>query len=166
MRERWVWDWTKTATYWPPSSSVFCSISFSFCWAAQPGSLKVQLSAGFDSQCLEMQQLTPNSKLTRTSYGTGLYNWLTSTCFLWASHLHPTQPVYIQVYPLIYSTGGICYLHRCISYLRARPGRRSICYTSTYIIVPTAFCKLFSGKHQHKPILSLSYFITISLRLI
>ena len=33
-----VGDWTKTATYWhPPSSSGYSSISFSFCWAAQPG---------------------------------------------------------------------------------------------------------------------------------
>ena len=28
---RWVGDWTKTATYWPPSSSSHSSASFSFC---------------------------------------------------------------------------------------------------------------------------------------
>ena len=37
MCERWVGDWTKTATYWPPSSSGHSSVSFSFSWAAQPG---------------------------------------------------------------------------------------------------------------------------------
>ena len=35
--ERWVGDWTKTATYWPHNSSVYHSLSFPFSWAAQPG---------------------------------------------------------------------------------------------------------------------------------
>ena len=70
-------------------------------------------------------------QLTQTSCRTGLYHCLTYTCFLWASHLHRIQPVHSQGYPLIYSTGCTCYLHRCISYLTARPGRRSICYNCT-----------------------------------
>ena len=37
--------------------------------------------------------------------GTGLYNCLTSTCFLWTSHLHPIQPVHSQGYTLMFSTG-------------------------------------------------------------
>ena len=36
MCERWVGDWRKTATYWPPSSSGHSSESFSFSWVAQP----------------------------------------------------------------------------------------------------------------------------------
>ena len=68
-------------------------------------------------------------QLTRTSCGTRLYNCLMSTCFLWASHLHPIQPVHSQGYPLISLTGCTCYLHRYISYVRAQLGRRSICYT-------------------------------------
>ena len=40
MCDRWVVDWTKTETYWPPpSSSGHSSASFSFFWAAQPGTL-------------------------------------------------------------------------------------------------------------------------------
>ena len=41
---------------------------------------------------------------------------------------HSIQPpVDSQGYPPISSTGCICYLHRCISHLTARPGQRSIC---------------------------------------
>ena len=59
------------------------STYFPFCWAAQPGALRAQLSAGFGSHCFELQQLTPNSdlQLTRTSCSTGLYNCLTPICF-------------------------------------------------------------------------------------
>ena len=42
---------------------------------------------------------------------------------------HSIQPVDSQGYPPISSTGCTCYLHRCISHLTARPGRRSICNT-------------------------------------
>ena len=62
----------------------------------------------------------------------GLYLSLTSTCFLWRQNSHSIQPVDSQGYPLISSTGCTCYLHRCISYLTARPGRRSICYTCNH----------------------------------
>ena len=61
----------------------------------------------------------------------GLYHCLTSTCFLWRHNSHSIQPVDSQGYPLKYSTGCTCYLHRCISHLAAGPGRKSICYTST-----------------------------------
>ena len=49
---------------------------------------------GGGSHCLELQlelqlQLTP----TNSNCDTGLYNYLTPTCFLWASHLHRIQPV-------------------------------------------------------------------------
>ena len=43
--ERWVGDWTKTATYWPSSSSGHSSASFSFSWAVQPGAWGPSLSA-------------------------------------------------------------------------------------------------------------------------
>ena len=48
-------------------------------------------------------------QLTRTLYGTGLYNCLSLTCFLWASHLHRIQPVHGQGYILISSTGCTCF---------------------------------------------------------
>ena len=66
-----------------------------------------------------------------------LYHCLTPICFLWASHLHSVQPVDSQGYPLISLTGCSCYLHRCISYLTARPGRRSICYTKSNSFICT-----------------------------
>ena len=46
---------------------------------------------------------TPNFKLTEL-------HCLTSTCFLWASHLHRIQPVHGQGYTLISSTGWACSL--------------------------------------------------------
>ena len=49
-------------------------------------------------------------QLTEPVCGPGLYNCLTSTCFLWASHLHPIQSVYSQGYTLISSTGCTCFL--------------------------------------------------------
>ena len=121
MCERWVGDWTD-CNILTPSSSVFCSTSFSFCWAAQPEVLRAQ------APCLELVLTASNCKsnfncltLTEPVRGTGLYNYLTSTCFLWASHLHRIQPVHGQGYILISSTGCTCYLHRCISYLTAQP---------------------------------------------
>ena len=41
MCERWVGDWTD-CNILTPSSSVFSSTSFSFCWAAQLGVLRAQ----------------------------------------------------------------------------------------------------------------------------
>ena len=60
-------------------------------------------------------------QLTEPVCGTGLYNCLIPTCFLWASHLHPIQPVHSHGYTLISSTGCTCYLHTWISYLTAWP---------------------------------------------
>ena len=59
-------------------------------------------------------------QLTQPVCGTGLYNCLTYTCFLRASHLHPIQPVHCQGSTLISSTGCTGYLHRCNSYLTAQ----------------------------------------------
>ena len=70
-----------------PSSSDHSSTSFAFWWAAQPWVLRAQ------ALCLELV-LTPASylqlelqlelQLTQAVCGTGLYNCLTPTCFLWA----------------------------------------------------------------------------------
>ena len=43
--ERWVGDWTD-CNILTPSSSDYSSTPFSFCWAAQPGVLRAQPSAG------------------------------------------------------------------------------------------------------------------------
>ena len=44
-------------------------------------------------------------QLTEPVCGTGLYNCLSPTCLLWASHLHPIQPVQSKGYTLISFTG-------------------------------------------------------------
>ena len=86
LRKGYVWEvsWrlNKDCNVLTPSSSIFSITSFSFCWAAQPGTQRAQLSAGSCSHCLELQQTNSNSKLTRISCGTELYNCLTPTCFI------------------------------------------------------------------------------------
>ena len=106
-----------------PYSSGHRSISFLFSWAAQlvAGGPQSLLGHGSHSSIFSPTDLNFLSP--------GLYNNLTPTYFLWASHLYPIQPVDSQGYPLISSIGCTCYLHRCISHLTARPGWRSICYT-------------------------------------
>ena len=101
--ERWVGDWTD-CNILTPGSSDYCRTSFTFGWAAQLGVLRAQAlcwvlvftasNSNFNSNCNWLQ-------LTRTVCGTGLYYCLSSTCFLWASHLHRIQPVHGQGYSLI-----------------------------------------------------------------
>ena len=98
MCERWVGDRTDCYIL-TPSSSDYSSISFSFCWAAQPGVLSAQalswelvLTA---SNCNWLQ-------LTQTVSGTQLYNCLTPTCFLWALHVHRIQPIHRSRWHLQY----------------------------------------------------------------
>ena len=112
MCERWVGDWTDCNIL---TSSSLAALFFSFCWLLNWGS--------WGSGPLWELVLTTASylQLTEPVCGTGLYNCLTPTCFLWASHLYPIQPIHSQGYALISSTRCTCYLHRCISYLTARP---------------------------------------------
>ena len=107
MFERWVGDWTN-CNILTPSSFVFSRTSFSFCWAAQSGVLRAHsLLLGAGSL---YSILSPNNWLqtNRTSCRTGLYHCMTTTCFLWALHLHPIQPVHGQGYTLLSSTGCTC----------------------------------------------------------
>ena len=104
MCERWVGDWINCDIL-TPSSSVFSSNSFSFCWAAQSGVLRAHsplLGAG------SLYSILPPTnwlQVTEPVCGPGLYNCLTPTCFLWSSHQPPIQPVHSQCYTLISSTG-------------------------------------------------------------
>ena len=108
-----------------PGSSDHSSTSFAFWPAAQPGSLRAQ------ALCLELV-ITPASylqlelqlelQLTQAVCGTWLYNFLTSTCFLWAYASAPNSTMSTgQGDNPISSTGCTCfrfssvYLHRCIS---------------------------------------------------
>ena len=89
--------------------------------------------------CWELVLTASNSnKLTPTNStrsGTGFYNCLTSTCFLWASHLHRIQPVHGQGDTLIFSTGApVIYTGASFNWQLARG---SICNTNTkvYLLV-------------------------------
>ena len=96
--ERWVGDWTD-CNILTPSSSDYNNASFLFCWAAQPGVLRAQAlcwelvltasncNSNFNCNWLQLNQLV---------CVTGLYNCLTSTCFLRASHLHRILPVHMS----------------------------------------------------------------------
>ena len=98
--ERWVGDWTELQHIDLPTLLAIAAFLF-----RSPGS---HSSIFFPTNWLPV---TP-----------GLYNCLTPTCFLWASHLHSIQPVNSQGYPLISSTRCTCYLHRYISYFDSSVG--------------------------------------------
>ena len=93
----------QTATYWPQvplslAALLSCSVRLLNRRSRGPSPLwELVLSTASYLQ------------LTRTVCRTGLYHCLTSTCFLWALHLHPIQPVHGQGYILISSTGCICF---------------------------------------------------------
>ena len=114
-------------------SSDYSSTSSSFYWAAQPGSWGPkpplqrwhslrQLISNKDWNSLSRTELclpqTPTNwhPLNQTVCGTGLYNSLTASCFLWASHLHRSR-LYLDVFD------------RMHLFLDWRLRRRSICYT-------------------------------------
>ena len=109
MCERWVGNWTN-CNILTPSSFVFSSTSFSFCWAAQPGSW------GPKTLCWVL--------VISTVFYLRL-DWLQLTelpvapgyIIVW----HPPascerrictqiQPIHSQGYTLIYSTGCTCSL--------------------------------------------------------
>ena len=99
----------QTATYWPQVPLSFAAL------LSRSAALLNQGSWG-PSPLWELVLTTASYlQLTEHVCGTGLYKCLTSTSFLWASHLHPIQPVHSQDYTLISSTGCTYYLHRYIS---------------------------------------------------
>ena len=110
------WRLNRTATYWPPNSSGYNSISFLFSWAAQPG-------AWGPSLCWEMFLIPASSlQLIWTSCRQGyIIIWRPPTS---CEHhnSHSVQPIDSQGYPPISSTGCTCYLHRCISYFDSLAG--------------------------------------------
>ena len=90
LRVRGELETEQTATYWPPVPLTIAALLFSFCLAAQPGSWGPKPSAGswFSLPRTATRTATNWLQLTWTVCGTGLYNWLTSTRFPWASQLH------------------------------------------------------------------------------
>ena len=100
----------QTARYWPPvplSLAALLSRSAGQLNRGSWGSHRPLLGAGSLYSILSLTRVTPPNW---TSCRTGLYHCFTSTCFLWASHLHPVQPVHSQGYTLISSTGCTCSL--------------------------------------------------------
>ena len=83
--ERWIGDWTKTATYWPPALLAIAAL------LSHPTGLLNRGPWG-PSSLLGLVPIASNCnnwlQTHWTSCHTGLYHCLTSTCFLWASHLH------------------------------------------------------------------------------
>ena len=79
-------------------------------------------------------QLT-DTKTNSTVCRTGLYHCLTSTCFLWASHLHRIQPVTVKAIPWYLRPDAPVNLHRCISYLTARPRVNMLQYITDLLML-------------------------------
>ena len=78
------------------------------------------------THCLELNSANLGLQQTQAVCGTWLYNYLTSTCFLWASQLHRIQPVHrSRWYPDIFD--------RMHLFLDWRLGRGSICYSREWI---------------------------------
>ena len=117
LRKGYVWEvsWglNRDCNILTPSSFVFSSTSFSFCWAAQSGIPRAHIPLLGAGSLYSILSPT-DSKLTEPVCGPGLYNCLTSTCFLWASNLHPIQPSTVKVIlwylrpdaPVPWSTAG------------------------------------------------------------
>ena len=115
MCERWVGDWTKTATYWPPSLLAIAAL------LSHPAGLT---ASNYNHW---LQTLISNSLELPVAPGY-IIVWRPPASESVASALNSTRPQ-SRLSPLISSTGCTCYLHWCTSYLTARPSRRSICYT-------------------------------------
>ena len=119
MCERWVGNWTN-CNILTPSSVVFRSTSFSFCWAAPSGVLRahspLRVLVLSTASYLQLDWL----QLTEPVCLTGFYNCLSSIYFWWVSHLHPIQ--------LVHSQGIFDRMHM---FRNRQLGRRSICYSIT-----------------------------------
>ena len=153
LRKGWCWLCVRgelePETDWyilTQSSSVHCSTSSSFCWAAQPWALRAQAFclelvltlASYLQLKLQLElQLTATAtqiQLTQAVCGTWLYNCLTPTCFLWAYTSAPNSTTSTGQGDIpISSTGCTCFRCPLLIYTSASLnwwlGRGSICYT-------------------------------------
>ena len=86
----------QTATYWPQIPQSLAALLSHSAGLLNRESWGPKPSAGSWFSLSRTATRTPTNwlQLTRTVCGTGLYNCFTSTCFLWASHLHRIQPVH------------------------------------------------------------------------
>ena len=86
------------ATYWPPPQFLL-SLAALLSRSAQSGILRAHSPLLGDGSLYSILSPTNWLQLTEPVYGPGLYNCLTSTCFLWASHLHPIHSIHSKVIP-------------------------------------------------------------------
>ena len=91
-------DTEQTATYWPQVPLTIAALLSHSAGLLNRGSWGPKPSAGSSFSLPRAATRTPTNwpQLTGTSCGTGLYHCLTSTCFLWVSHLHRIQPVHMS----------------------------------------------------------------------
>ena len=139
-----------TSAYWPP---VLLSHSAGL---LNQGSWGPKPSAGnwFSLPRTATRNPTNWLQLTRTVCGTGLYNWLTPTYFLWASHQHRIQPVHrSRLYLDVFD--------RMHLFLDWRLGRRSICYTLTLHPGSLRPRKVVSDRAQSMGQIELFHYLTV-----
>ena len=139
LRKGYMWEvsWrlNKNCNILTPSSSGYSSASFPFCWDAQQGALRAQLSSGSGSHCLIQQQLTPNSdlRLTRTSSGIGLYNCLTPTCFSERRICTQFNPSTVKVIPwYLRPDAPVIYTAAFLISLLSRVGGQYVTYVTSF----------------------------------
>ena len=87
-----------TARYWPQVPLTIAALLSHSAGLLNRGHWGSKPSAGNWFSLPRTATRTPTNwlHLTRTVCGTGLYNSFTTTCFLWASHLHRIQPVHMS----------------------------------------------------------------------
>ena len=123
----------QTATYWPPvplSLAALLSRSAGLLNRGSWGPIALCWVLVFSkTSYLQLDWL----QLTDPVCGPGLYICLIPTCFLWALHLHPIQPVHSQGYTLISSTGCTCSL--IDGWVGVRPKLTCIMESSSIILL-------------------------------
>ena len=156
-----VGDWTELQ-YIDPHSSGHNSVSFPFSWAAQLGAWEPSLSG----TCSSFQHLLSNCNcsiggMRGHSAGcwlslphlvsnwlnflcTELYNYLTSTFFLWASQIALIQPVHGQGYILIF-LDRMHLLFTQVHFLFWKPDRGGGQYTTLGLVSLFNGLSLFVG---------------------
>ena len=127
MCKKWVGDWKKTATYWPQALLAIAALLSRSAGLLNRGPWGPSPLLKTGSHCLELQQLTPNSKL----------------------HELPVAPGYIIVWhPLASCKRHICtefnlstvkviptdLFGRMHLFLDRRLGQRAICYTCDIVL--------------------------------
>ena len=127
--ERWVGDWTKTATYWSLALLAIAALLFHSAGLLNRGLLRTArplLRAG--SHCLELQQLTTKLQTHWTSCRSGLYHCLTSTCFSERRISTQFNPSTVKVIPwYLRPDAPVIYTGAFLIWQLGRVGRQ--CYT-------------------------------------